>query len=229
MPDRVRTYLLTFALVDDVAGIVVIAVFFTTRIAVVPLAIGVAVLAVVLIARQRGVRNGAVYFALGDIAWVAFFKSGVDPVIVGLAMGLLALAYPAARPDLEQASELFRQFREQPTPELAQIARESVRTAMSPNDRLQQIYHPWTSYLIVPLFALANAGITVSGSFLAHAYTSPVTLGILIGYAVGKPLGTVAAAAVLARPPAAGSGRPSAGLQSSVPGPPPASASLSRC
>ena len=131
--------------------------------------------------------------------WVAFFESGVDPVVVGLAMGLLAVAYPAARSDLERASESFRLFREQPTPELARGARESVRPAISPNDRLQQLFHPWTSYLIVPLFALANAGITVSGGFLARAYTSPVTLGILLGYVVGKPAGTVAAAWLLAR------------------------------
>jgi Na+/H+ antiporter NhaA len=130
---------------------------------------------------------------------VAFFKSGVDPVIVGLVVGLLALAYPAARSDLEQASESFRLFREQPTPELASQARESVRTAISPNDRLQQLFHPWTSYLVVPLFALANAGIVISGSFLARAYTSPVTLGILVGYVAGKPAGTVAAAWLLTR------------------------------
>ena len=74
-----------------------------------------------------------------------------------------------------------------------------MRLAISPNDRLQQLFHPWTSYLIVPLFALANAGITVSGSFLARAYTSPVTLGILLGYVVGKPAGTVGAAWLLAR------------------------------
>ena len=102
-------------------------------------------------------------------------------------MGLLALAYPAARPDLEQASESFRLFREQPVPELARDARKSVRLAISPNDRLQQLFHPWTSYLIVPLFALANAGITVSGSFLARACTSQVTLGILLGFVAGKP------------------------------------------
>ena len=199
IPDRVRTYLLTFALVDDVAGIVVIAVFFSDRIAVIPLAVGLALLALVVVARQRRLRNGAVYLILGVLAWIAFFKSGIDPVIVGLVMGLLALAYPAARSDLEQASETFRQFREQPTPELARDARESVRTAISPNDRLQQIYHPWSSYLIVPLFALANVGIAVSGSFLAHAYSSPVTLGILLGYVVGKPVGTVGAAWLLAR------------------------------
>ncbi len=119
--------------------------------------------------------------------------------MTGLVIGLLALAYPATRGDLEQASASFRLFREQPTPGLAREARESVRLALSPNDRLQQLFHPWTSYLIVPLFALANAGITVSGGFLARAYTSPVTLGILLGYVVGKPAGTVGAAWLLAR------------------------------
>ncbi len=74
-----------------------------------------------------------------------------------------------------------------------------VRSAISPNDRLVQIYHPWTSYVIVPLFALANAGIVISGSFLARAYTSPVTLGILFGYLVGKPIGTAGCAWLVTR------------------------------
>ena len=199
VPDRVRTYLLTFAVVDDVAGIVVIALAYSGHIDPAALGTGVAILGAVIVARQRGVRNGVAYLLLGVAAWVAFFESGVDPVVVGLAMGWLALAYPAARSDLEQASESFRLFREQPTPELARDAREGVRRAISPNDRLQQLFHPWTSYLIVPLFALANAGITISGSFLARAYTSPVTLGILLGYVVGKPAGTVGAAWLLTR------------------------------
>ncbi len=199
VPDRVRTYLLTFAIVDDVAGIVVIALAYSGHISLTPLVIGMAILAAVAAARRLQVRVGAVYLVLGFAAWVAFFKSGVDPVIVGLVVGMLALAYPAARSDLEQASESFRLFREQPTPELASQARESVRTALSPNDRLQQLFHPWTSYLIVPLFALANAGIVVSGGFLARAYSSPVTLGIMLGYVAGKPVGTVAAAWLLTR------------------------------
>jgi Na+/H+ antiporter NhaA len=199
VPDRVRTYLLTFSIVDDVAGIVVIALAYSGRINAAALITGLAILAGVLVARRLRVRIGAVYLVLGIAAWVALFKSGVDPVIVGLVVGLLALAYPAARGDLEQASESFRLFREQPTPELASQARESVRAAISPNDRLQQLFHPWTSYLIVPLFALANAGIVISGSFLARAYSSPVTLGILIGYVAGKPIGTVTAAWLLTR------------------------------
>jgi Na+/H+ antiporter NhaA len=199
VPDRVRTYLLTFAIVDDVAGIVIIAAAYSGHIDLMALAVGLVILAGVLVARGLRVRHGAVYLLLGFAAWIAFFKSGVDPVVVGLVMGLLALAYPATRTDLEEASESFRMFREQPTPELARQARERVRTAISPNDRLQQLFHPWTSYLIVPLFALANAGITVSGRFLGHAFTSPITLGILIGYVVGKPTGTVAAAWLLTK------------------------------
>jgi len=199
VPDRVRTYLLTFALADDVAGIVVIALAYSGHINLAALGAGLALLGAVIVVRRQGIRYGPVYLLLGVAAWVAFFESGVDPVVVGLAMGLLALAYPATRSDLEQATESFRLFREQPTPELARGARESVRLAISPNDRLQQLFHPWTSYLIVPLFALANAGITVNGSFLARAYTSPVTLGILFGYVVGKPVGTVGAAWLLTR------------------------------
>jgi protein-disulfide isomerase len=113
----------------------------------------------------------------------------VEPVVIGLAIGMLTFAYPAARGDLERASEVFRLFREQPTPELARSARTGVAAALSPNELLQQRFHPWTSYVIVPLFALANAGITISPGFLAHASTSPITLGILFGYVCGKPIG----------------------------------------
>jgi protein-disulfide isomerase len=123
----------------------------------------------------------------------------VDPIVVGLIFGLLSYAYPASRTSLEEASEAFRTFREQPTAEFAQSARDVVRIAISPNDRLAQIFHPWSSYLIVPLFALANAGIVISGSFLARAYTSPITLGILVGYLVGKPLGTAGVARLASR------------------------------
>ena len=192
LPDRIRTYLLTISVVDDLGALLVITFAYSGHIHWVPLVVGIACLAAVLVIRSRGIRYGPAYFLAGIGAWVAFFESGVDPVVVGLIAGLLINAYPAMRSELEQASDAFRLFREQPTAELAQSAREVVRTAISPNERLQQLYHPWSSYIIVPLFALANAGIVISGSFLARAYTSPLTLGILIGYLVGKPAGTAA-------------------------------------
>jgi protein-disulfide isomerase len=80
-------------------------------------------------------------------------------------------------------------FREQPTPELARTASIGLQAAISPNERLQTLFHPWTSFVIVPLFAVANAGIAINASFLSHAYTSPVTLGIIFGYVLGKPIG----------------------------------------
>ncbi len=194
LPDRVRTYLLTFSVVDDLAGIAVIAIFYSSDVKLAPLLIGAALLAVIAYVRHRGSRSGPLYLLIGLAAWVAFFKSGIDPIVTGLVIGLLTFAYPAARQDLEQATDAFRLFREQPTARLAEQAREVVRTAISPNDRLQDFYHRWTSYVIVPLFALANAGIVISGSFLARAYTSPATLGIMIGYLAGKPIGTAGTA-----------------------------------
>ena len=194
LPDRVRTYLLTFSVVDDLAGIAVIAIVYSSNVKAMPLIIGAVLLVISGFLRRRGVRNGAVYLLLGLSAWLAFFQSGVDPIVTGLVIGLLTCAYPATRTDLETATETFRLFREQPTARLAQEAREVVRTSISPNERLQQLYHPWSSYVIVPLFALANADIVISGSFLAKAYTAPVTLGIMIGYLAGKPIGTAGAA-----------------------------------
>src|SRR6201996_2003528 len=190
LPDRVRTYLLTFSVVDDLASIVVIALVYSGHVRVMPLVIGFLLLVLEAVLRFRGVRFGALHLLIGVAAWVAVFKSGLDPVTVGLVMGLLAYARPAARSDLEQATDLFRLFREQPTAELARSAAEGVQGALSPNERLESIFHPWTSFVIVPLFALANADIVISGHFLAQAYTSAITLGILVGYVVGKPLGT---------------------------------------
>jgi Na+/H+ antiporter NhaA len=188
-PATVRTFILTVAVADDLVAFGVIVVAYTTDLKVTPLIVGLAAIGVMVVARTRSVRNGFVYFAFAVVAWVAFLKSGVDPVIVGVAAGLMSIAYPANRSDLERATDLFRLFREQPTSEYAQTVREGVRTAISPNERLQQIYHPLSSYVIVPLFGLANAGIVISGHFLSVAYASPITLGIVIAYVVGKPIG----------------------------------------
>jgi Na+/H+ antiporter NhaA len=188
-PDRLRAFMLTVVVIDDVVALVVIATVYSSHVALTALLIAIGVFALVVGIHRAGVRGGLLYFALGSTIWVALEKSGIDPVVIGLAMGLLVYAYPAARSELERATDLFRRFREQPTPELERTARAGLRSAISPNERLQQLYHPWTSYVIVPLFALANAGIQISGGFLSRAYTSPITLGVLIGYVVGKPVG----------------------------------------
>ena len=198
-PNSLRAFILTGAVVDDLVALVVIAIAFTTNVQVVALAVGLTMFILMLVLRNRGVHNGGAYLLLGVTAWVAFLQSGIDPIVVGLATGLLTIAYPAAREDLERATDLFRVFREQPTSELQQSARAGLRSAISPNERWQQMFHPFTSYIVVPLFALANAGFVVSGSFLGHAYGSAITLGIIFAYLVGKPVGITGAAALVTK------------------------------
>ena len=190
-PGRLRSFVLTVVVVDDLIALIVIATAYTDHVVVRALVAAILFFGLILAARAAQVHYGLVYAALGAAVWVALFKSGIDPVVTGLAMGLLTYAYAPARSDLERATDIFRLFREQPTPELAASARAGVQAAISPNERLQQIWHPWSSYVFVPVFALANAGIVISGSFLATAFTSRITLGILIGYVVGKPVGIV--------------------------------------
>ena len=197
--DRLRAFILTVAVIDDLAALIVIAVAYTEALDVVPLLVGVGLFCVIVGAARARIRSGLLYFALGVGAWIALYESGVDPIIVGLAMGLLTYAAPAERGDLERATDLFRRFREQPTPELARSARLGLESAVSPNERLQHRYHPWTSYVIVPLFALANAGVTISGGSLSRALGSSIALGIIVGYLVGKPAGIAGASWLVTR------------------------------
>jgi Na+/H+ antiporter NhaA len=197
---RLRVFLLSLAVFDDLGALIVIAVAYTNHVSVVALSAAAGLFLALLALRYARVGRRQVSVLIGVALWVAMFKSGIDPVIAGLAIGLVTSAYPPSREDLERATAVARSFREQPTPELARSAQLSVLQAISPNERLQYTLHPWTGYVIVPLFALANAGIHVTGTLLSHAVTSPITLGIVVGYTVGKPLGILAASWIATRP-----------------------------
>lgn len=199
MPPGLRLFILMLTVVDDFLALGVIALAYSDRVSPPGLLVAVGTFVVILLMRRLGVRHGVVYALLGVVAWAGLLASGVDPVVIGLAMGLLTYAYPASRSDLEHATGLFRRFREQPTPELERHVRAGIASAISPNDRLQRLYHPWTSYVVVPLFALANAGIELTGERLSRSFTSPVTLGIVIGYVLGKPFGVLLASALTTR------------------------------
>ncbi|MCW3067403.1 MAG: nhaA [Solirubrobacterales bacterium] len=197
---RLRVFLLTLAVFDDLCALLVIAVAYTTHVSFIALAIAAALFAALLALRYAPEWRRPVSIAVAVGLWIAMFKSGVDPVVSGLAVGLATSAYPPSRDDLERATTLARSFREQPTPELARSAQRGVLSAISPNERLQYGLHPWTSYVIVPLFALANAGVHVTGSLMTAAVSSPITLGILVGYVVGKPTGITGASWIASRP-----------------------------
>ncbi|HEY4427530.1 MAG TPA: Na+/H+ antiporter NhaA [Solirubrobacteraceae bacterium] len=197
---RLRVFLLTLAVVDDLCALIVIAIVYTTHVSVPALATAVVLFGVLLALRYAPEWRRQVSVVVGVALWIAMFKSGIDPVVSGLAVGLATSAYPPSRDDLERATTLARSFREQPTPELARSAQRGVISAISPNERLQYGLHPWTSYVIVPLFALANAGVHVTGTLVQDAIRSPITLGILVAYVVGKPLGIFGGSWLATRP-----------------------------
>ena len=197
---RLRVFLLSLAVFDDLCALLVIATVYTTHVSVLALAVAIVLFGALLALRYAPAWRRPVTFAVAVGLWVAMFESGIDPVVSGLAVGLATSAYPPSRDDLERATALARSFREQPTPELARSAQQGVLSAISPNERLQYSLHPWTGYVIVPLFALANAGVHVTGGLIEDALRSPITLGILVGYVVGKPLGIAAASWVASRP-----------------------------
>src|SRR5665647_3331772 len=198
-PEQLRAFLLTVVVIDDMVALLVIATVYTIELSVVPLLVALVLFAGILVLSRLHVRHGGVYLIVGVATWVATYLSGVDPVVVGLAMGLLTYASPAGREELERASDRFRDFREQPTPGLARSAQAGLQQAISPNERLQEAFHPWTSYVIVPLFALANAGIPIQGDFLSQAYRSPITLGIIAAFVLGKPVGVLAGSWLVTR------------------------------
>jgi Na+/H+ antiporter NhaA len=199
VPDRVRVFLVTVFVVDDIAALLVIALFYSDNVAIKPLLMAAGLVLLLVIAQLVRLSQRWVYLLLGVLIWVALTDSGVDPVVTGLIIGLSATAYTPNRDELDRATSLVRAFREQPTGELARTATTSVTRTLSPNERLQLFYHPWTSYVIVPLFALANAGIVLDADFLGTAYTSAITLGMLAGYLIGKPVGLVMGTAIVQR------------------------------
>jgi Na+/H+ antiporter NhaA len=185
---RLRVFILSLVVADDLVALIVIAVVYSNHVDAGSLAIAVGLFAALLVARRLRIGRPPLYL-IGAAMWVALHDSGVHPAVAGLAVGLSTAAYPAARDELEQATTLVRLFREQPTAELARSARVGVESAVSPNERMQLALHPWTSFFVVPLFALANAGIPLGGGLLSRGASSPVTLGIVAAYVIGKPAG----------------------------------------
>ena len=197
---RIRVFLLTLAVVDDLTALLVIATVYTSHVSVPALLIALVLFIVLIGLRYLPIARNPVSIVVAVGLWVALFESGVDPVVSGLAVGLVTSAYPPSRGDLERATELTRSFREQPTPELARTAQQGLISAISANERMQYALHPWVSYFVLPLFALANAGLQVTGSLLESAVSSPVTLGIVAAYVIGKPVGIFAGSWAASRP-----------------------------
>ncbi|WP_164700103.1 Na+/H+ antiporter NhaA [Modestobacter sp. KNN46-3] len=188
-PTQLRVFLLSLSVVDDIGALTVIAVFYSDDIDLV--ALGVAALCVVafgLLTRLK-VWRGPAYFAVGVVMWLAMHASGVHATIGGVVLGLLVSAYRPRRDEVESAGTLARAFRQAPDVALARRAKLSVERAISPNERIGALLVPWSGYVVVPVFALANAGVQFNTELLDRALTSPITIGVFVGLVVGKFVG----------------------------------------
>ncbi|CAL4860250.1 Na+/H+ antiporter NhaA [Microbacterium sp. MM2322] len=194
---RLRVFLLALAVVDDIGALSIIALVYTDTFTPMPLLIAaVGLVGIYLVRYLRGGR-GPIYATLAVIVWLAFLASGVHPTLAGVAIALLVPVYRPDRRDVEHALELARTFRQSPSTEYARAAANSLRESISINERLQTAYAPYVAYVILPLFALANAGVSLSPEILAAAAASPLTWGIVVGLVVGKLAGIWGSTALL--------------------------------
>jgi NhaA family Na+:H+ antiporter len=195
-PPGLKPFLLTLAIVDDIGAILVIAVFYSGGVEWGWLSLALGIVAVIVLFQRIHVRWVPVYVVLGIGLWLAVFESGVHATIAGVVLGLLTPALPFQRPrDVSrEARRVADQTVDDPSPPdadseewlyLAKLSREAV----SPLTRAEEALHPWTALLIVPVFALANAGIHLTWGLLRDAFTRPVSLGIISGLVIGKLVG----------------------------------------
>ncbi len=197
IPSSARLFLLTLAIVDDIGAILVIAVFYTADLSLGWLAIAIALLAAMVVARLLRIWSIRFYAVLGVGVWFALLESGVHATLAGVAIGLLAPAGPLLREKVARghARRALRDNRLDPD-ELTKL-RFLLRESVSVVDRLQSSLHPVSAYVVLPIFALANAGVELGG--IGKAFTEPVGLGIILGLVVGKPLGILVASFIAVR------------------------------
>jgi Na+/H+ antiporter NhaA len=198
-PAHLRVFMLSLSVVDDIGALLAIAIFYSEDVTFTPIVVAaLCVLALVLVSRVR-VFRGPVYLVVGLVLWVAMVESGIHPTLAGVVLGLCVSAYAPRQEDVREAGALARAFGQSPLPALARSAKLSVERAVSPNERLTELLHPWSSFFIVPVFALANAGVVISSELLERAWASPVTWGVIVGLAGGKLVGIGATSLIAVR------------------------------
>ncbi len=171
-----KLFLLALAIVDDIGAILVIAVFYSDNIDYGALSVAVVLVGVVALMRWLGVRYVALYVVVGAALWLAFFESGVHATLAGVILGLMAPTRPFRQRELIDEDALLDLSTVETAAETAMLARESVSVV----EWMEHLLHPWTSFLIVPLFALANAGIPITSTTLSNALSSRVTYGVRV-------------------------------------------------
>ncbi|MBK5249226.1 MAG: Na+/H+ antiporter NhaA [Actinomycetales bacterium] len=186
---QLRVFLLTLTVVDDLVAVTVIGVVYSEEVDLAALGAAIVCLVALAVMGRLGVWRAWAYVVVVLALWLATIASGVHPSIAGMAAGLLVPAFGPRRLEVDGAARLFRAFRQSPQPSVGYSAQVGLARAISVNERLQTVLHPWASYVIVPVFALANAGVDLRDGVLADALGSRVTWGVVLGLVVGKLVG----------------------------------------
>ena len=196
-PARLRTFLLPLAVVDDVGALLAIALFYSDEVSLWPLLAAAALLAALAAVRLLPAMRGPAYTVLAVALWLALSAGGVHPTLAGVAVALLIPVFTPERQRVEEAAEVIRAFRQSPNSEYARAATRSLRESISINERLQTGFAPYVSFGVLPLFALANAGVRLDLATITGALRSPLTWGVIAGLVVGKFVGITAATALV--------------------------------
>jgi NhaA family Na+:H+ antiporter len=188
-PERLRLFLLTLAIVDDIGAITVMAVFYNDGLDLGALAVAGVLVAVICAFRWLGVWRLAPYAVVGIALWLAVHASGVHATLAGVLVGLLVPASSARRREVERLPAFGRALVEEPTAGRARVAALAASATVAPNARLTELVHPWSAYVVVPVFGLANAGVPLDGESLEAAAGSPVTIGVIVALVLGNAVG----------------------------------------
>jgi Na+/H+ antiporter NhaA len=192
-PARLRIFLLTLAVVDDIGALCVIALFYSDRINVVPLIVSVALIVAIALVRYLPAARGPAYALLAFALWAGLFVAGIHPTLAGVAVALLIPVFTPDRRQVEETVDMIRAFRQSPNSQYARAATRGLRESISINERLQTDVGPYVSFVVLPLFALANAGVRLDADSVMAALGSPLTWGIVAGLVIGKFVGITGA------------------------------------
>ncbi len=188
-PSQLRVFLLTMTIADDVMAVAIIGAVYSESLDVTAMLVAAGCLGVIAFLSWSGTSQALLYVLAAVVAWVATMQSGLHPSLVGMLAGVLVVSHIPKRDALDAAQRLFSAFRQAPIRKTGSHLGRTLRQAVSVNERLQETLHPWTSFLIVPIFAVANAGVDLRDGVLADSLRSPVMWGVVLGLVVGKPLG----------------------------------------
>ncbi|HLM07632.1 MAG TPA: Na+/H+ antiporter NhaA [Blastococcus sp.] len=198
-PDRLRLFLLTLAIVDDIGAISVMALFYSGDLSLVPLAVAAVLIAVLLGLRWAGVWRLTPYVVTGIALWLAVHASGVHATLAGVVLGLILPSRPPDDEVVDRTRDYGRALREAPDAGRARLTTLAVKATVPAGARLLEFLHRWTAYAVVPVFGLANAGVSLAPETLREAATSPVTLGVVLALVVGNAIGITAGTFVALR------------------------------